>query len=83
MTFSGIMSSNKYTLSRYINNENQSHIVCIWSAYGICFERRLPYIESLIMNVSVFFIRFLEQEGVEFIFGIPGEENLDFLESLN
>ena len=27
-------------------------------------------------------IRALENEGVEYIFGIPGEENLDFLESL-
>ena len=35
------------------------------------------------MKASDFFIRSLEQEGVEFIFGVPGEENLDFLESLN
>lgn len=34
------------------------------------------------MKASDLFIRSLEQEGVEFIFGIPGEENLDFLESL-
>ena len=26
------------------------------------------------------FIKCLEQEGVEYIFGLPGEENLDFLE---
>ena len=25
----------------------------------------------------------LEEEGVEYIFGLPGEENLDFLQSLS
>jgi acetolactate synthase-1/2/3 large subunit len=34
------------------------------------------------MNASDLFVKALEQEGVECIFGIPGEENLDFLESL-
>ena len=34
------------------------------------------------MKSSDLFIKALENEGVEFIFGIPGEENLDFLESL-
>ena len=34
------------------------------------------------MKASDLFIRTLEAEGVEFIFGIPGEENLDFLNSL-
>lgn len=34
------------------------------------------------MKASDLFVRALENEGVEFIFGIPGEENLDFLESL-
>ncbi|MEK9628727.1 MAG: acetolactate synthase large subunit [Nitrospinota bacterium] len=34
------------------------------------------------MKASDLFVRSLENEGVEFIFGIPGEENLDFLESL-
>ncbi len=34
------------------------------------------------MKASDLFIRSLENEGVEYIFGIPGEENLDFLESL-
>ena len=29
------------------------------------------------------FIKCLEQEGVEYIFGLPGEENLDFLEHLS
>lgn len=31
---------------------------------------------------SDLFVECLENEGVEYIFGIPGEENLDFLESL-
>jgi acetolactate synthase-1/2/3 large subunit len=34
------------------------------------------------MKASNLFVRQLEEEGVEFIFGLPGEENLDFLESL-
>ncbi len=34
------------------------------------------------MKASDLFVRSLENEGVEYIFGIPGEENLDFLESL-
>src|ERR1043165_6790621 len=29
------------------------------------------------------FIQCLEEEGVEYIFGVPGEENLDFLDSLS
>ncbi|MBT3347529.1 MAG: acetolactate synthase large subunit [Thiotrichales bacterium] len=34
------------------------------------------------MKGSDLFIKALESEGVEYIFGIPGEENLDFLNSL-
>ncbi|NOX47944.1 MAG: acetolactate synthase large subunit [Chlorobi bacterium] len=34
------------------------------------------------MKASDIFIKALENEGVEYIFGIPGEENLDFLDSL-
>lgn len=34
------------------------------------------------MKASDLFVRCLESEGVEYIFGIPGEENLDLLESL-
>ncbi len=34
------------------------------------------------MKASDLFIRCLEEEEVEYIFGIPGEENLDMLESL-
>ena len=34
------------------------------------------------MKAADLFIQALENEGVEYIFGIPGEENLDFLESL-
>lgn len=35
------------------------------------------------MKASDLFIQALENEGVEFIFGIPGEENLDLLDSLS
>ncbi len=34
------------------------------------------------MKASDLLVKVLENEGVEYIFGIPGEENLDFLESL-
>ncbi len=34
------------------------------------------------MNASELFIKALENEGVEVIYGVPGEENLDFLEAL-
>ncbi|MCI5047670.1 MAG: acetolactate synthase large subunit [Aquisalinus sp.] len=34
-------------------------------------------------KASDLFIKALEEEGVEYIFGIPGEENLDFLDSLS
>ncbi|MEH6575722.1 MAG: acetolactate synthase large subunit [Amphritea sp.] len=34
------------------------------------------------MKASDLFVKALEQEGVEYIFGIPGEENLDLLESI-
>ena len=38
--------------------------------------------QSQPMKTSDLLIRCLENEGVEYIFGIPGEENLDLLESL-
>ncbi len=34
------------------------------------------------MNASDLFVQALENEGVEVIYGVPGEENLDMLESL-
>lgn len=34
------------------------------------------------MKTTDLFVKALENEGVEYIFGIPGEENLDFLDSL-
>jgi acetolactate synthase-1/2/3 large subunit len=34
------------------------------------------------MKTSDLFVKSLENEGVEYIFGIPGEENLDLLDSL-
>ena len=35
------------------------------------------------MKASDLFVKALENEGVEYIFGIPGEENLDFLDALS
>lgn len=34
------------------------------------------------MKASDLFVRCLEEEGVEYVFGVPGEENLDVIESL-
>ena len=34
-------------------------------------------------KASDLFIQCLEAEGVEYVFGVPGEENLDFLDSLS
>lgn len=34
------------------------------------------------MKASDLFVSCLEEEGVEYVFGVPGEENLDLLESL-
>src|SRR5512143_1590609 len=34
------------------------------------------------MKASELFVKALEAEGVQYVFGIPGEENLDLLESL-
>jgi len=34
------------------------------------------------MNASDLFVKALESEGVEIIYGVPGEENLDFLEAM-
>ena len=35
------------------------------------------------MKASDLFIKCLEDEGCEYVFGVPGEENLDFLDSLS
>jgi len=34
------------------------------------------------MKAAELFVRCLENEGVEFVFGIPGEENLDIMDAL-
>lgn len=38
--------------------------------------------ENKTLNVAQMLVRSLEQEGVEYIFGIPGEENLDVMKAL-
>src|SRR5438128_1337660 len=42
-------------------------------------ERSVPEMTK----ASDLFIHCLEEEGVEYVFGVPGEENLDFLDSLS
>ena len=34
-------------------------------------------------KASDLFVQCLEEEGAEYVFGVPGEENLDFLDSLS
>ena len=34
------------------------------------------------MKTSDLFVKCLEEEGIEYIFGVPGEENADFVMSL-
>ncbi|NBC49220.1 MAG: hypothetical protein GVY22_14825, partial [Gammaproteobacteria bacterium] len=34
------------------------------------------------MRAAELFVRCLENEGVEYLFGIPGEENLDLMDAL-
>ena len=34
------------------------------------------------MKASDLFVRCLEKEGFEYVFGVPGEENADFMISL-
>ena len=34
------------------------------------------------MKASDLFVKCLESEGVEYVFGVPGEENADFMISL-
>ncbi|WP_257350857.1 acetolactate synthase large subunit [Pseudalkalibacillus decolorationis] len=34
------------------------------------------------MRVSELFVKCLENEGVEYVFGVPGEENIDFLDAM-
>ena len=41
-----------------------------------------PQLKDGQIKASDLFIKALENEGVEYIFGVPGEENLDLLESL-
>ncbi len=51
-------------------------------------ERHRSQEEAIVMateagiKASDLLVRALENEGVEYVFGVPGEENLDFLESL-
>ena len=43
---------------------------------------RTERFEKSLMNASELLVRCLEAEGVEFIFGISGEENIDVIDAL-
>jgi len=49
---------------------------------GKTITRKNLFFKEITVKAADLFIRALENEGVEYIFGIPGEENLDFLESM-
>ena len=38
--------------------------------------------EDILIKASDLFVKCLEEEGIEYIFGVPGEENADFVMSL-
>lgn len=40
------------------------------------------FLEGFAMKAATLFVKCLEAEGVEFIYGIPGEENLDVMDAL-
>jgi acetolactate synthase I/II/III large subunit len=42
-----------------------------------------PELEKTMTKASDLFVACLEAEGCEYVFGVPGEENLDFLDSLS
>ena len=44
--------------------------------------RPVQYSEDNRMKASELFVKCLEEEGIEYIFGVPGEENADFMMSL-
>jgi acetolactate synthase-1/2/3 large subunit len=45
-------------------------------------EEEIVYEEELPVKASDLFVKCLEEEGIEYIFGVPGEENADFMMSL-
>jgi hypothetical protein len=45
-------------------------------------EERIP-IEESTTSVAKLVVRCLENEGVKYVFGIPGEENIHFIDALN
>jgi hypothetical protein len=55
------------------------HMACVWFAYGICFERRLPYIESLIMKASVFLSVLSSKRELNLFLVFPGKKTLTSL----
>src|SRR5215208_3468865 len=52
-----------------------------FSATTLCAQPAIG--AGTMTKASDLFIQCLEEEGVEYIFGVPGEENLDFLDSLS
>ncbi len=53
--------------------------------YSVYFGHKqsdIDKLENMDMKASDLFVKALENEGVEYIFGIPGEENLDLLDSI-
>jgi acetolactate synthase I/II/III large subunit len=63
---------------------NKDHIKGKVSVIDIKTDKKhiIKMTETKDIKASDLFVKALENEGVEYIFGIPGEENLDFLDSL-
>src|SRR5699024_6351801 len=47
-----------------------------------CYHRSFDNPGGRTMKAADLFVRALEEEGVEYVFGVPGEENLDLVEAL-
>lgn len=64
--------------------DQEQNLTAIESVSPICNGKKTtpPASANIAMNGAELFVRALENEGVEYIFGIPGEENLAFLEAL-
>ena len=67
-----------------MNPQTPGGIQCCVAEHGLSGPGRSPIgPPRSVVKSSDLFVQALEAEGVEYIFGIPGEENLDLLDSLS
>ncbi len=72
---------NIYRSGRLLSASFLFHHVHLFLQYG-ALRRKDRIEDSTLMNAASLFVKALENEGVEIIYGVPGEENLDLLEAL-